>query len=383
MTQWTCWTPGCPAFKTSAHERETASRAAATKMRPPAERHGEHSGGPLESSRTTVRNRRLVEMAASLASGTGSDRQRELLALCAIKGIDWHFIAREALARGAVTHLLEGHPTERSTAATRARKLVQSTRDSFPERLSRADDEIERAQRAGAKLITVLDEQYPANLKLVFNLPPFLFVRGSLCPADARSVAVVGTRKPSAEGLSRAEKMAAMLTAEGVTVVSGLANGIDTAAHKASLEAGGRTVAVVGTGIARTYPRQNEALADEIAATGAVVSQFWPGSPPARHNFPMRNVTMSGFCQGTVVIEASSTSGAKMQARLALEHGKFAFLLRSLVTRQSWAETYCKRHPRKAIEVSELADVLRHIRSPQRIAAVTEQHRQLALSLPS
>ncbi len=316
-----------------------------------------------------------------MASETGDNARRQLLALCTIEGMDWHFLAREALAQGTVSHLLAGQPSERSAVATRGRRLIAAARETFQERLAWVDEEVERAARAGVRLIAVLDEQYPVNLELIFNLPPFLFVRGSLVAEDARSVAVVGTRQASPEGLSRAARMATLLTEEGVTVVSGLARGIDTAAHKAALEAGGRTIAVVGSGILRTYPRENEALAEQIAATGAVVSQFWPDSPPARYNFPKRNVTMSGISQGTVVIEASSTSGAKMQARLALEHGKYAFLLRSLVTRQPWAQQYLRQHPRWAVEVSELDDVVQRLRPPERIQAVTDQRRQLALSL--
>ena len=227
----------------------------------------------------------------------------------------------------------------------------------------------------------MLDEEYPANLELVFNLPPFLFVRGALSPSDARSVAVVGTRNASVEGLTRARTMACGLTQQGVTVVSGLARGIDAAAHMATLDEGGRTIAVIGTGITRTYPREHADLAERIAGSGAIVSQFWPDAPPTRYSFPMRNVTMSGISQGTVVIEASSTSGAKMQARLALEHGKYAFLIDSLVTRQPWARTYLQRRPRWAIEVSDLNDVLRHLHAPERIEEITDQRRQLAFTL--
>ena len=128
----------------------------------------------------------------------------------------------------------------------------------------------------GAHLVTVLDDKYPANLRLIHNLPPFLFVRGTLQRDDARSVAVVGTREASPDGLRRAAKMARGLAGDGVTVVSGLAKGIDSAAHEATLECDGRTIAVVGTGILRTYPAENAELAERILERGAVVSQFWP-----------------------------------------------------------------------------------------------------------
>ena len=315
-----------------------------------------------------------------MVSGLTGNTQRRLLALCAIQGIDWSFIAREALGRGTVSDLLVGQSAERSDAARRACRLIVAARETEAARLAHVDEQLERAEQVGANLITVLDEDYPANLELVFNLPPFLFVRGSLATADTRSVAVVGTRRASQDGLARARTMATRLTREGVTVVSGLARGIDTAAHKATLAEGGRTIAVLGTGITRTYPDENTNLAEQIADSGAVVSQFWPDAPPTRYSFPMRNVTMSGISQGTVVIEASSTSGAKMQARLALEHGKYAFLIRSLVTRQPWARNYLQRYPRWAIDVSDLDDVLRHLHAPDRIEEITEQRRQLAFS---
>ena len=137
-----------------------------------------------------------------------------------------------------------------------------------------------------ASLLTVLDDGYPDNLRKVFNHPPFLFVRGELLEQDARSVAVVGTRQASPEGLRRAYDLASQLAARGVTVISGLAAGIDTSAHSGSLDAGGRTIAVMGTGIDRVYPRQNAELAERIPLQGALVSQFWPGAPPKSSKFP-------------------------------------------------------------------------------------------------
>ncbi len=315
-------------------------------------------------------------------AGAPTDKtRRQLLALCAIPGIDWSFIARETLSRGAISDLLVGRSAERSAAATRACRLIGAARETEADRLAYVDEQLRRAAEVGATLITVLDEEYPANLELVFNLPPFLFVRGVLSTVDARSVAVVGTRHASREGLSRARAMANRLADQGVTIVSGLARGIDTAAHEATLKAGGRTIAVIGTGITRTYPDENAGLSERIAASGAVVSQFWPDGPPTRYSFPLRNVTMSGISQGTVVIEASSTSGAKMQARLAIQHGKYAFLTRSLATGQPWARNYLARHPRWAIEISDVDDVVRHLHAPERIEEITEQRRQLVLSL--
>lgn len=187
------------------------------------------------------------------------------------------------------------------------------------------------------RLVTVVDDDYPANLRMIQDHPPLLFVRGSLEAADTRAIAVVGTRKPSDDGIRAAGAIAAALAAHRVTVVSGMATGIDTAAHVGALNAGGRTIAVFGTGINRVYPRSNQALARRIPLSGAVVSQFMPDQSGTRWSFPVRNIVTSGLALATVVVEAGPTSGAKLQAQDALRHGKRVFLLRNLVDAQPWA----------------------------------------------
>jgi DNA processing protein len=286
--------------------------------------------------------------------------QVDLLAMCRVPGVSWHFLAREAQRPEGLDRLRAGHAIEESSDATKSLASLGSAYDDLGERRHTVEAMLAAAEADGIQLTTVLDEDYPVNLRTIFNLPPFLFYRGTLRPDDALSVAVVGTRQATAEGLSRAERMARLLVTAGVTVLSGLALGIDTAAHRAYLDAGGRTIAVLGSGIRRVYPAENEALAGQIAEHGAVVSQFWPDAHPASYTFPRRNVVTSGMSQGTVVIEASATSGAKMQARLAIEHGKQVFLLHSLVTEREWARRYLKR-PR-VHEVSDVADILRLLR---------------------
>ncbi|MBB5075865.1 DNA protecting protein DprA [Nonomuraea endophytica] len=134
-------------------------------------------------------------------------------------------------------------------------------------------------------------------------MPPILFTKGT--PAeDTRAIAVVGTRQASEQGLRTASAVARDLALVGVTVVSGLAKGIDAAAHRAALEAGGRTVAVIGTGIDQSYPAENRALQRQISRDGLLLSQFWPDAPPSQRNFPMRNAVMSGYAAATVVVEA-------------------------------------------------------------------------------
>jgi DNA processing protein len=209
----------------------------------------------------------------------------------------------------------------------------------------------------GVVLLTVLDDAYPINLRLVYNRPPFLFVRGELRAEDERAIAVVGTRNASNEGLKQASRLARELGGSGVTVLSGLALGIDGSAHEGALAGGGRTVAVMGTGIRKIYPREHHDLASRIVnAGGALVSQFLPDAPPTKWSFPMRNITMSGMAVGTVVVEASHTSGAKMQARYALEHGKRLFLVEDLVMHEPWAKKYAERPG--ATVVQSVDDVL-------------------------
>ena len=305
--------------------------------------------------------------------------QLDLLALCSIKGIDWWLLAREAQRPDGLERLLAGEVTEHTPEAQDAARLIADNRLELHEHRAAAQREVDRAAQAGAELVTVLDSGYPRTLRLIWNLPPFLFVRGSLLEGDLRSVAVVGTRQPTDLGLQKAAKVARLFADAGVTVVSGLARGIDTAAHQATLERGGRTIAVIGTGITRCYPKENAELAERIAAAGAVVSQFWPSAPAARWSFPRRNITMSGIAQGTVVIEASATSGAKMQARLALQHGKKVFLLRSLVDNYPWAARYAKE--RNSRVVDDVQDVVRDLAATDAIRDADQRRLQLSLGL--
>lgn len=202
--------------------------------------------------------------------------------------------------------------------------------------------EIELWQARGFRLETVLDSTYPENMRSVHDRPPIVFVAGKLEARDTRAVAVVGTRIATPQGVQAAGAIARQLVRSNYTVVSGLAAGIDTAAHIAALRSGGRTIAVIGTGLSRAYPPQNAALQQTIATECAVISQFWPDAPPSRRSFPMRNRVMSGLALATVIVEASQTSGSRMQARLALAHGRPVFLVGSLL-QQSWARELSKR----------------------------------------
>jgi DNA processing protein len=179
------------------------------------------------------------------------------------------------------------------------------------------------SQSSGIRLVRRADGDYPDWLRRIHDAPPRLWTLGTLvgdeCP---RAVAVVGSRAATPLGLAFARNLAADLAAAGLTVVSGLARGIDTAAHEGALAAGGRTVAVLGSGIDAIYPRENAPLARAIARRGAVVSEFPPGTGPWKQNFPRRNRTIAGWARATVVVEAGEKSGALHTARTALEEGR-------------------------------------------------------------
>jgi len=209
--------------------------------------------------------------------------------------------------------------------------------------LEAAQQEIARWTATGIELLTILDAAYPENLRAVHDRPPLIFIRGLLASTDARAVAIVGARDASQRGVDAAAAIAAELVRHDYVVTSGLAAGIDTAAHTAALHKGGRTIAVIGTGVNRAYPPENRELQRLIATECAVVSQFWPDAPPSRRSFPMRNAVMSGISLATVIVEAREMSGARVQARRALAHGRPVFLLRSLTTTQPWAREFAQR----------------------------------------
>lgn len=202
--------------------------------------------------------------------------------------------------------------------------------------LEQAADDVAHWQSEGMAVVTVLDPDYPTNLRAVHDRPALIFIDGRLPTDEDHSVAIIGSRRASEAGRARARRLAHELGRRCYTIISGLAAGIDTAAHTAALDAGHRTVAVIGTGLRRSYPPENAQLQRDIAGRGAVVSQFWPDSPPSRGSFPERNATMSGLAAATVIVEASPRSGARIQARRALAHGRPVFIARELMS-QDWA----------------------------------------------
>jgi DNA processing protein len=187
------------------------------------------------------------------------------------------------------------------------------------------DEEMEKLERHGIKAFSYHDDGYPARLKQIYDYPPILYVKGSLLPQDEWCLAVVGTRKATVYGRQAAEEIVSDLARNKITIVSGLARGIDSIAHRSALEAGGRTIAVFGCGLDMVYPTENASLAKSIATNGALISEFPLGTEPRRENFPLRNRIMSGLSLGVLVVEAGDSSGAMITARLALEQNREVF----------------------------------------------------------
>lgn len=193
------------------------------------------------------------------------------------------------------------------------------------------DEHIEREKKIvelnRVSILTFQDNLYPENLKKIYDPPPILYMKGSITKMDNIAVAIVGTRIPSRYGKLVTEKISSELAERGVTIISGMASGIDSIAHRSTIAAGGRTIAVFGCGVNMTYPSENINLKEKIIENGAVLSEFPMNARPERTNFPMRNRIISGLSLGTIVIEAAEKSGALITSDFALEQGKDVFAI--------------------------------------------------------
>ena len=198
--------------------------------------------------------------------------------------------------------------------------------------LKEAEQEMKAAAGHAYSLLTFSDPAYPPLLRQIADPPLVLYVRGDTRLLSEHAVAVVGTRRPTAYGTSVTLRLAADLAQRGLVVVSGMARGIDSAAHRGALEGKGKTVAVLGSGLDVIYPRENQKLADKIAEAGAVISEFPLGTSPAPENFPIRNRIISGLALGVVVVEAAEYSGSLITARLALEQNREVFAVPGHIT---------------------------------------------------
>lgn len=208
---------------------------------------------------------------------------------------------------------------------------VEGVGATLAQRITSANDqidaqaEVDLARRHGITILTPADDRYPRPLKEIVDPPAVLYLRGELLKADALAVAIVGTRHATRYGLEQAERLASGLARRGVVVVSGMARGVDTAAHRGAIESGGRTIAVLGSGLLKPYPPENAELTLEIASHGGVLSEAPLRRPPLSGAFPQRNRVISGLTLGTIVVEAADRSGSLITARHACEQGRDVF----------------------------------------------------------
>ncbi len=240
-----------------------------------------------------------------------------VVALSLLRGASWSRVA--ASLREVEQHSPASPPAERVSLVLAAVGLDQVALDSARADARRA---LDRARRAGLEPVPFGDERYPTLVAAIYDPPPVLWIRGHARAMNGPLVAVVGARAASGPALAMATDLASELARAGVTVASGLARGVDSAAHRAALESGGLTVAVLGSGADRVYPPEHADLAGTIARDGAVVSELAPGTPPLKEHFPRRNRIISGLSLATVVVEASDRSGSLITARCALEQGR-------------------------------------------------------------
>jgi DNA processing protein len=220
-----------------------------------------------------------------------------------------------------------------------------------------AADQQRLMREHGVSLITFHDVRYPALLKSIYDPPLALFVRGKVELLSTAMLAVVGTRSPTAYGVAAAARISADLASSGLTIVSGMARGIDTAAHKAALEAGGGTAAIFGSGIDHIYPAENRALSERIAANGLLISEFPMGTAGQPQNFPRRNRIVSGISVGVLVVEGAQYSGSAITARLGMDQGREVFAIPGPITsRMSWGPNLLIKQGAKLVQDAE--DVL-------------------------
>lgn len=229
--------------------------------------------------------------------------------------------------------------------------------------LTEAETDLQKWEREGLTFVSVLDPEFPHRLLHVPDVPPFLFARGSI-RGDDPGVAVVGSRNASTRGVRAATEIAEYLVHEGLSVVSGLAAGIDAAAHRAALRGGGRTVAFIATGINGSYPAENRDLQAAIVDHGVVFSQFWPDAPPQKQNFLKRNALISGYALAAIVVEAGETSGARNLARQAVEQGRPVILTDLVAHAGEWTQALTLRPGvHVASNVNEIAAIVGQVRS--------------------
>lgn len=278
----------------------------------------------------------------SLVPGVGPSRLRALLA---------HFGTPSSVFRTSRSALLQVDDIGTQTA-----EAILTFDDH-----EAVEEEMERAEQYDATLVSPWDDRFPSRLREIYDPPAFLWMRGDLRPSEAPMFTIVGTRRCTDYGRAQAHHFASALARRGFTIVSGLAYGIDAAAHKGALDAGGRTVAVLGSGVGRIYPQKHTGLARRIAKSGAVLSEYALEAEPDAPNFPERNRILSGVALGTLVVESYSEGGSLITARLALEQNREVFAVPGAITKDSSLGTnrlIQRGHAKLVLDVDDLLEEL-------------------------
>ncbi|MFI9410041.1 DNA-processing protein DprA [Nocardia gamkensis] len=261
------------------------------------------------------------------------------------KRVEWSQLTKKVIECGSARALWEQeHPSDLFETGDDAKLLAESRTDV-------------RAWKQGPfDFHTFMDDTYPEQLRSVRQLPPVVFTHGELLRRDV-GICVVGSRDASDRGLRFARTVARYLVGSRITVVAGLAKGIDSAAHRSALEAGGRTVAVLGNGLGHIYPRENAELQSQIAERGMLLTHFLPEYRPSRISFPARNITMSAYGSATLIVEAGEKSGTRIQAREAVAHGRPVILNSVVLKTTTWGRAlqdqpgvYVAHSPEEAVE---------------------------------
>lgn len=278
------------------------------------------------------------------------------------------FQTPEAIFRASITELEAA-----GISATVARNI--STGFGFEDALVQQ----RKLADSGAVLIPYSSLSYPERLKEIYDPPPMLFARGSIELMGTLGIAVVGTRRPTAYGTAAATRLAKDLADAGLTITSGMARGIDTAAHKAVLETGGNTIAVFGCGVDELYPTENRKLSEQIAARGLILSDFPMGTPPYPQNFPMRNRIISGLSAGVLIVEGGEYSGSAITARLAADHGREVFAVPGNITsKMSYAPNLLIKQGAKLVQ--DWNDVITELKPEDRRWLASDFRKRLNLN---
>ena len=240
--------------------------------------------------------------------------------------------------------------------------------------LDLAQQECAKATEAGARILALSDPEYPGRLKEIYDPPVVLYLRGNVELLSKPGIAVVGTRHPTPYGTGMAERLSTDLAAHGLVIISGMARGVDTAAHRGALSAKGKTIAVFGTGIDVMYPKENTRLAEQILAfDGALMSEFPVGTFPAPQNFPIRNRIISGMSVGVLVVEAAEYSGTRITSRCALEQNRDVYAVPGNVTnKNAWGPNTLIKQGAKLVATWE--DVWEELPTDVQVALSAEQH---------